>query len=152
MVQDNVPNSHSYNYAEERTRRINAQRAALKRQKRMGRIGCGFLVLVAVGGCSALVVPATINHYKTWDVTFTVSKAERVCDSSGSNGQTCRYLVYTDKGTFEDTDSTWYSKYNSSDVYGQIGAGKTYKAHVYGTRNTFLSWYPNILSVTEVNK
>lgn len=58
------------------------------------------------------------------------------------------YLVYTkvdnDIAVFQITDSLIAGRFNSSDVYASIEVGKTYDFTVRGTRNEFMSWYPNI--------
>lgn len=123
----------------------------------MGSLGQGIkngLIATAVGGVAVFgvveLVGAIEAHYKHWNVTFTVSDKERVCDSSSNGSQTCRYLIYTDKGVFEDTDSITNGKFNSSDVYGELNRGSKYDAVVYGNRVGWLSWYPNIVKVTPV--
>lgn len=64
------------------------------------------------------------------------------------------YLVFveTDKGTqvFEVTDSIMMGRYDSSNVYGSIKIGKTYKMKVRGYRMPLLSSYENIDTFTEV--
>lgn len=64
------------------------------------------------------------------------------------------YLVFveTDKGTqvFEVTDSVIMGRYDSSNVYGSIKTGKTYKMKVRGYRIPILSSYENIDTFTEV--
>lgn len=84
------------------------------------------------------------------DVTFAVKDKQRVCSSSSNGSSSCKYLIYTSAGTFENTDSITSGKFNSSDVFGDITIGHTYKAHVRGWRSGFLSMYPNILSINEV--
>lgn len=80
---------------------------------------------------------ATFNQH---DVTFKVNKTERVVTDSDS-----KYLIYTDQGVFQDTDSWWYGKFNSSDVYNQLEAGTTHTCTVVGIRNGLMSWYENII-------
>lgn len=60
------------------------------------------------------------------------------------------YLIYGDKETYTDTDSLIYWKFNSSDVYGHIQSGHTYRFTIYGWRVPFLSWYRNILTYQEI--
>lgn len=87
-------------------------------------------------------------QYMTQDnVTFTVKKAERV-----SYGESSRYLIFAQDETFENTDSIAFFKFNSSDIYGQINEGKTYRAKVAGARIPFLSWYRNIIEIQEEPK
>lgn len=114
-----------------------------RHQKRMIRNGmiAGLVATTAVvGGVSAYTA---LNPER--DVTFTVKSKERVCDS-GKNG-TCKYLIYTDKGTFENTDSLIKGKFNSSDMYGDINPGVKYDARVRGIRSGFFSMYPNIITI-----
>ena len=71
------------------------------------------------------------------------------------SGEEDKYLVYTkDKNgesqVFEVTDNLLAGRFNSSDVYAEIEVGKTYKFTVGGSRNTFMSWYPNIYSFEEI--
>jgi Protein of unknown function (DUF1523) len=92
----------------------------------------------------ALIIAAPLYHYGTdRDVTFTVNKTERVMSKDGNSS---KYLIFTDKGVFENTDTFWYWKFNSSDIYGDMRNGNTYTAHVYGWRIQFLSMYPNVIS------
>lgn len=115
-----------------------------RHQKRMVRNGVAAAVIggiVITGG----VVAYQVTHPEH-DVTFTVKSKERVCDS-GKNGS-CRYLIYTDKGTYENTDSLIKGKFNSSDVYGDINPGTKYDARVRGIRSGFFSMYPNIITIS----
>lgn len=95
---------------------------------------------LGVGGCAA-------SLHKEHGQVFTVTGKENV--KSGDSG---KYLVYTDKTTYEITD-TWVGwRWDSSDVYGNIQVGKTYTATLQGYRVPFLSWYQNIINPTEVVK
>lgn len=66
------------------------------------------------------------------------------------SGETDKYLVFTDQETFENTDEWLAGKFNSSDVYGRIKVGKTYKFTVRGWRIPFFSSYRNITEAVEV--
>lgn len=103
----------------------------------------GFLIALFV------VLPFAISPLVAYgtkaETTFTVKEKERVC--TGGQDGTCKYLIYTDNGVYENTDSLWYWKWSSSDIYGSLDAGKTYQATVYGFRAPFLSWYKNIIEV-----
>lgn len=96
-------------------------------------IGLVFVLSLCIGGC------AVANH-KEYDQTFTVTGKENV--KSGNSG---KYLVYTDKTTYEIEDSWIFWRWDSSDVYGKIEIGKTYTATLQGYRVPFLSWYQNII-------
>lgn len=74
-------------------------------------------------------------------VEFTVQNQEVVY--SGSS----RYLIYTKGEVFENTDSTFLMKWNSSDLQNEMQVGKHCKAMAYGYRVPFLSWYRNLNEV-----
>ena len=61
-----------------------------------------------------------------------------------------KYLIYTDVTTYEITDSLLKWRWNSSDLYGSIQVGKTYKIETGGYRIDILSMYQNIYKATEV--
>lgn len=74
-----------------------------------------------------------------------------------NNNNEGKYLIYcqdTDGNikVYEITDSLLYGRFNSSDVYAQISIGKTYEFTVGGSRNGFMSWYPNIYEYKEVKE
>lgn len=96
------------------------------------------LVLIALLGFGC--VSAVKNSER--EVTAFVESKERVCSSNSD----CKYLVYTDEGTFEITDSVIYGRFSSSDTYGRINEDKTYQFKVAGWRFPLLSSYPNIIS------
>ena len=58
-----------------------------------------------------------------------------------------KYLVYTDGEVFENTDTVWFFKFNSSDVYGSLKEGEQYIVKVAGWRKPFFSWYRNIIKI-----
>lgn len=96
--------------------------------------------IALIGGCSYGVHTATQEQ-----VTFTVTDKERIVEKGGASS---KYLIYTNAETFENTDSLLAMKFNSSDVYGRLQEGQTCTATVVGFRNSFLSMYRNILTVS----
>jgi hypothetical protein len=78
-------------------------------------------------------------------IVTTVNKTERVCSK-----EDCRYLIFTDSGVLENTDSLLNFKFNSSDFYNDIVAGKKYQFRTVGWRIPFLSMYENVLDYQEV--
>lgn len=98
----------------------------------------GLLILAAV---SIPIIRQTTHHTET----LTVERTERVAEANSS-----RYLIWTDKGVYENTDELLQWKFNSSDLYGQLKAGKSYECDMVGWRVPFLSWYPNLISCDEV--
>lgn len=102
-------------------------------------------VIVAIAIVAILVIIPIAQRASQTIVTFIVEdKAIKRYDKDD------KYLIYTDNGTYEITDSLTYWRWDSSDLYGEIKVGKTYRAKVYGWRIPFLSSYKNIVSVKEV--
>jgi hypothetical protein len=91
---------------------------------------------VGVMGCS--------SYTKRHTVTTTVNDKERVCSNSNDGHQDCKYLVYTDDGTFAITDSLIIGRFDSSDIYGQVKRNRKYRITYYGWRFGCTSSYPNI--------
>lgn len=105
----------------------------------VGTIIGGIIVIFLIVG-SVLIERYFVTAHAE-NITFTTNSAQRVVSSDGSSAQ---YLIYTDKGVFTDTDTIWYWKWNSSDVYNQAQKG-THTCLVAGFRVPFLSWYRNII-------
>jgi hypothetical protein len=81
--------------------------------------------------------------------TITVTDKERIVENDGEKVSS-KYIVYTDKGAYENTDILFLGKFNSSDLQGQLITGKTYEVTVYGWRIPFLSMYKNITNVKPI--
>ena len=76
------------------------------------------------------------------NVTFTVT------DKAVKQGkESSKYLIFTETGTFEITDSLLDMRFDSSDVYGRLKAGQTCTAQARGKRIELLSAYRNITEV-----
>jgi hypothetical protein len=99
--------------------------------------------VLGLGGVGVFSLYEAVNPTK--DVTVTVTDKVVKNDSKSST-----YLIFTDKGVYQDSDSMVNGKWNSSDLYNELKVGKTYTLHVRGIRNHVLSWYPNILTVKPV--
>ena len=103
----------------------------------------GVIVVLAVvlfGGSCAYV------HGTKGEATFKVKRLEVKRASEDSD----KYLVFTNQGVFENTDSAVVGKCNSSDVQNKLEPGKCYKAQVHGIRWGCGSSYKNIESVEEI--
>lgn len=112
----------------------------------MRKLFIGIIIAIIIG-ISGLFVGTTIamNTNKRI-VTATVTDKAIKHTSNRS-----KYLIFTeDDGVFEITDTLFYGRWNSSDVYGDIHEGGTYNFTVVGIRNHFLSMYPNILDIQQV--
>jgi len=108
----------------------------------MRKVVVGFLCLFLLTGCH------NINREK---VIAKVTDKERVTTGSGDSISS-KYLIFTDKETFENSDYMFTGKFNSSDIYGKIEKGKVYEFDVYGWRLPIFSSYRNILSAKEVDR
>ena len=75
-------------------------------------------------------------------VHITVTDKQRVTDDSGS-----RYIIFTPTESFENTDSLFHAKHNSSDIYAHFHKGCSYDVLVYGKRIPFFSMYRNIIEI-----
>ncbi len=80
-------------------------------------------------------------------VRATVTDKERITETDGDGGTTSKYLVFTDKETFENTDTWAFGKYNSSDIQGRLRRGRTYDVLVAGWRRPRWSQYRNVISI-----
>lgn len=105
--------------------------------------------IIVIGGIIWIGVSAHQNWIRstTATVEFTVKEKERVIDDS-SNAN--KYLIFTQDEVFENTDSYYHGKYDSSDLQGYLEVGKKYKCEVFGERNPRWSWYRNLTSCEEV--
>lgn len=93
---------------------------------------------------NALFQYGTIDYY---DVT--VTEKERIVTGSGEN-LSSKYLVFTEDRVFQNTDSVFHLKFNSSDLQGKLKLGGSYRVKAYGWRVPFLSAYENIVSAEEL--
>lgn len=90
--------------------------------------------------------PLVIRQATLEDRTVVVTGAERVITNDDSY-----YLVYTDQGTFRNSDDLLAWKFNSSDFHGEFLAGGTFEVETAGIRFAPFSWYPNILEMERVD-
>lgn len=104
--------------------------------------GLGIVGLVALGIVFALPSYA-YNRMTAENVQITVSSKDREC----KNEKDCRYVIYTTEEVFENRDSWWYLKFNSSDLYNKLVPGQTYNVTVTGWRIPFFSMYRNIVEL-----
>jgi hypothetical protein len=105
-------------------------------------------ILIAI--LAVLIIPmatiSLIKNLQTSQTTFKVTGKERVAENKSG-----KYLIFTDKTTFAVEDTWIHWRWDSSDFYGKIQIGKTYDAKVQGWRVPFMSWYQNLITVTEVS-
>ena len=60
-----------------------------------------------------------------------------------------RYLIYTEDEVFENTDSFWFQKWNSSDYYQRLEQGGVIEVVVAGWRVPWASMYRNIIEIKD---
>lgn len=88
----------------------------------------------------------TLQDYYILDkVTVNVTGKDNVCRNAGSSND-CKYIIYSESETFENTDSWLYFKFNSRDFQGKIHDGEM-TLGVYGWRVPFFSMSRNIVKI-----
>ncbi|MEV1168564.1 hypothetical protein [Nonomuraea sp. NPDC049784] len=101
---------------------------------------------VAILGLVIAVIVGVAKLNTSRVETITVKDKERVCD----NSESCRYLIWDKDGdVYENTDAFLSLKFNSSDIYGELEEGHTYRVKVNGWRVQVTSSYPNILAIED---
>lgn len=102
------------------------------------------LVIAAFVGLNAVYELATVKHH-----TVRVEGKEHVYSGVG-NRLSHKYIVFTDLGVFQNTDSLFHLKWSSSDLQNRLKVGGEYEIRTYGWRIPILSTYENIVNVTEM--
>lgn len=89
----------------------------------------------------AFLIPINFSvKYLTNTVSILVQEKERLDDKG-------YYLIFTDGEVFQNKDSIFFWKFNSSDIQGNLKIGSTYKVKVVGVRIPIFSLYRNIIEV-----
>ncbi|MDO8556503.1 MAG: DUF1523 family protein [Nanoarchaeota archaeon] len=111
-----------------------------QRPRKKSSFGCRstlltLLALGAIGTCS-------YSRLSTDTVTTTINGAE---------SHKGKYLIYTDAGTFENTDAWYRGKFSSSDMHNEAVKLKGKKATItkYGWRMPLFSMYENVVELKE---
>ncbi len=110
-------------------------------------LGC--LTAIALVIIAVITVPV-ISFTNDHAYTVTITDKERVITQVYKGQTDSKYLIYgEDKNgktyVFEDTDTLFRGKFNSSDVYGALKEGETYELTVIGFRVHLFNWYENII-------
>ena len=109
----------------------------------------GGLILLGV----VFLILSLVMNFGTEATTVTrVKKLDHKVSSDGNGNVTDTYLLFTDAGVFENSDSLFRGKFNSSDMQNSIEEGKTYRLYHYGYRMPFFSAYPNVYKIEEVTQ
>jgi hypothetical protein len=113
-----------------------------------GGAGVALLIILGVLVVAVVGVGPIQSYGKHKHATVTVSDKQRVCDSGQG---TCRYLVFTDRGTYRVSDSILFAgRVTSSDFYGRLRVCDRYNITTYGWRIGLLSEYQNIITATDL--
>lgn len=104
----------------------------MKKTLRIASIAMAVIGLILVGWATT---PYWTAGQAVVEVTGTTTKRE---------GGKDRYLVFTTSGTYRNTDSLHYLKFDSSDLQGQLNKPGRYRINYYGFRVPVLSMYKNI--------
>lgn len=106
-----------------------------------------FAIVSVVGG----IIYSIASNYneQTYVATVTDKDVRNYNNSS-------KYLVFTktedgETRVFSVEDSLLRFRWNSSDVYGEIEVGKTYRFTVVGFRIEIFSMYENIIDFEEIS-
>ena len=114
------------------------------RRKRDWHTRISALVIAVFVGAGILGIIAGLE--KTRSVTITVTDKAPSTDSKP-------YRIFTEQGeTFSIKDTFWHWRFNSSDLYGKLRVGKTYKCDAFWVRIPWPggSTYRNLLNCDEV--
>lgn len=119
------------------------KRIAVKKRSDMFEV-LGMLFIAVFFG--ALII-SLIGSYHTSErmTNLTIEGKERITVSTSEGNTSSKYLIFTDREVFENTDSLLRLKFNSSDFYGRIKVGQTCDFTVIGWRIPFFSVYRNII-------
>lgn len=98
-------------------------------------------------GLLVIVLLAVVPNFHVEEHKVEIVKTEIV-----NNGG--HYMIFCkEKGenvTYTLDDSFWHWSWNTSDIYGSLEVGKTYKIKTSGFRIPIISWYKNIYKITPV--
>lgn len=137
----------------------------MRKKRRWGKGSTDFLTVGYIVFMVVVVIVVSVIGFmqliyrpidKTSDIREVYGTVTRVAVKN-ENKSKGKYLVFTEKENgeiqvLEVSDSLLKGRFNSSDVWGNIKEGKTYKFTVGGSRNEFWSWYPNIYEAEEIEK
>lgn len=109
------------------------------------------IALVVIAVIAFLVMNFSNDH----TYTVTITDKERVTTQVAEGQTDSKYLIYGEDENgktyvFEDTDTLFRWKFNSSDVFGALKEGETYELTVIGFRVHIFNWYENIIDFKAV--
>ncbi len=104
-----------------------------------------FIIMMTIA-----LLPICLTSFNDTEYVVTVTDKERAANSESS-----KYLIFAedeqgDTVVFENTDNLLRFKFDSSNIYGKLKIGYTYKITVVGFRVPILSMYQNIIDIEEI--
>ena len=114
----------------------------------------GCLTAIALVVIAVIAIPV-ISFSNDHAYTVTITDKERVTTQVAEGQTDSKYLIYGEDENgktyvFEDTDTLFRWKFNSSDVFGALKEGETYELTVIGFRVHIFNWYENIIDFKAV--
>lgn len=115
-------------------------------------LGC--LTAIALVVIAVIAIPV-ISFSNDHAYTVTITDKERVTTQVAEGQTDSKYLIYGEDENgktyvFENTDTLFRWKFNSSDVFGALKEGETYELTVIGFRVHIFNWYENIIDFKAV--
>ncbi len=118
--------------------------------------GCFFAAQAIILAVLLLIIAVPVG-LSTWisqghrtDYQITIDSKDHPCMS----GSHCKYMIYATDGTvYENRDQLvwgWRWKTDSANMQARFKIGHTYHIRVVGYRNSFFSWFENIIYAEEV--
>ena len=115
----------------------------------VAKISTGVIVAVVI----VLLIAAAWGSYARPETNETVVRDKgQKCSRNADGDMDCKYLVYTDRGTYAVEDSMIAFRWDSSDVYGRIPACHRVKITSIDLRIPAFSTYPNITGVEDLGR
>jgi hypothetical protein len=103
----------------------------------------GFLMFIVV----AIIIISAVSYYNSTEyVDIKVTKLERITTGAGSSISS-KFIVYTDREVFENTDEMLLGKFNSIDFQNKLKVDSSYSVEVIGWRMPMLSMTRNIIKI-----
>lgn len=112
-------------------------------------------LLIAFGVVLIFLLGGVFINFATRDqVTITVTDKQTKLRCDGADHSNCHdeYLIFTSRGVYKNTDNLLFLKFNSSDLYGQLIEGRTYRCEINGLRIPLLSTYKNLIKCKEAGR
>lgn len=107
-------------------------------------------LLLLIGGPLMIWTWASSNWIGSRrDLTITVQEK---WIKSKPGDETQIYMVADTNGNVYQLTDDWFNwRFDSSDRYAKLMPGHNYTVSVFGWRNHYQSWYPNMVFIDEIN-